>query len=139
MKKSELLKIMNQELLDKLFGFCYTRTKDSYEAEELCSDIVFALVKTARTEGEIGDFYAFLWRVAHNVYADFSDKKRREAGRAYTGNPEEELLLVEAADTVETLLEASLEEEENESKTKQRGNANIGKDGDVRVKNQTAK
>ena len=45
MKKSELLKIMNQELLDKLFGFCYARTADSHEAEELCSDIIFALVK----------------------------------------------------------------------------------------------
>lgn len=112
MKKSELLKIMDRDLIDKLFGFCYIRTKDSHEAEELCSDIVFALVKTARTEGEIGELHAFIWRVAHNVYADFSDKKRRAAERAYVGNPEDELLLLEALDTVETLVEASLEEEE---------------------------
>ena len=113
MKKSELLKIIDQELLDKLFGFCYTRTKDSREAEELCSDIVFALVKSAQAEGEIGELYAFIWRVAHNVYANFSDKKRRAAERAYAGNPEEALLLVEALDTVETSLEAALEAEED--------------------------
>ncbi len=113
MKKSELLKIMNQELLDKLFGFCYARTADSHEAEELCSDIVFALIKTSQSEGEIGELYAFIWRVARNVYADFSEKKRKRAERSFAGNQEEELLLVEAPDTVETLLEASFTEDED--------------------------
>lgn len=112
MKKSELLKIMNQELLDKLFGFCYARTADSYEAEELCSDVVFALVKAAQSEGEIEELYGFLWRVARNVYADFSEKKRKKTERCIAGNPEEELLLLEAPESVESLLEASLEEEE---------------------------
>ena len=51
MKKQELLNYFDDELLDKLFGFCYARTNDSCEAQELCSDIVFALVKTAHTDG----------------------------------------------------------------------------------------
>lgn len=105
--------MMNQELLDKLFGFCYIRTADSHEAEELCSDIVFALVKAAKAEGEIGELYAFIWRVARNVYADFAEKKRQAATRICGGDPEEELLFVEATDTVETLIDASLEEEED--------------------------
>ncbi len=113
MKKSELLKIMNQELLDKLFGFCYARTADSHEAEELCSDIVFALVKSAQAEGEIGELYGFIWRVARNVYADFSERKRRAAERSYAGNPEDELLVIEATDSVESVLEATLSEEED--------------------------
>lgn len=113
MKKSELLKIMNQELLDKLFGFCYARTADSHEAEELCSDIVFALVRAAQAEGEIGELYGFIWRVARNVYADFSEKKRKRAERSFAGNPEDELLLVVAPDTVETLWEASFTEDED--------------------------
>lgn len=50
MKKYELLKYLDDNMMDKLFGFCYTRTDDSYEAQELCSDIIFALVKTAHTE-----------------------------------------------------------------------------------------
>lgn len=113
MKKSELLKIMNQELLDKLFGFCYARTADSHEAEELCSDIVFALVKAAQKEGEIEEIYPFIWRVARNVYADFSGKKRQRSERSYAGNPEEELLLMEAPESVESVLEATLSEEED--------------------------
>lgn len=51
MKKRELLQIMNDGLLEKLFGFCYARTSDSHEAKELCSDIVFELIKTANMDG----------------------------------------------------------------------------------------
>ena len=77
MKKQDLLKAIDQELLDKLFGFCYVRTRDSYEAQELCSDITFALVEAAQKEGEVENLYAFLWRVARNVYADFAENRRR--------------------------------------------------------------
>ena len=72
MKKHELLKHFDEDLMDKLFGFCYARTNDSYEAEELCSDIIFALVKASQSDGEISHLYPFIWRVARNVYADFS-------------------------------------------------------------------
>ena len=71
MKKQDLLKYFDDRLLDKLFGFCYERTNDSYEAEELCSDIIYALVKSANSDGEIENVYPFIWRVARNVYADF--------------------------------------------------------------------
>lgn len=90
MKKHELLKtIDDRELLDKLFGWCYVRTKDSYEAQELCSDIVFAIVKSAHTDGEITDANAFIWRVARNVYADFSANRRVTSERGYIGDPDE--------------------------------------------------
>ena len=101
MKKSELLKIIDQELLDKLFGFCYGRTSGSMEAEELCSDIVFALLKVANSEGEIGEIYPFIWRVARNTYADYLEKKNREYGRAYSGDPEDVLLFTEDSHMVE--------------------------------------
>ena len=81
MKKQDLLKAIDQELLEKLFGFCYVRTRDSYEAQELCSDIALALVEAAHSEGEIQDLYGFIWRVARNVYADFSEKKRKNSDR----------------------------------------------------------
>ncbi|MBQ6052676.1 MAG: sigma-70 family RNA polymerase sigma factor [Clostridia bacterium] len=79
MKKQNLLNYLNDELLDKLYGFCYTRTSDGYQAEELCSDIVFALVKAARADGEIENVYPFIWKTARNVYADFSARRRKEA------------------------------------------------------------
>ena len=89
MKKQELLNYFDDDLLDKLFGFCYARTNDSYEAEELCSDILYALVKAAQNDGEIQSVYSFIWRVARNVYADFSDKRRKKADTTWTGDAEE--------------------------------------------------
>ena len=86
MKKQDLLRIIDNELLEELFGFCYTRTKDSYEAEELCSDIVFALIKAACSNGEIENLYPFIWKVARNVYADFSDRRRKHTDMFYIDN-----------------------------------------------------
>ena len=96
MKKQELLKQFDDDLLDRLFGFCYARTNDSYEAQELCSDIIFALVKAAHTDGEITNLYPFIWRVARNVYADFSNSRRRHADAFYDGDAEEVLQFVAA-------------------------------------------
>lgn len=96
MKKQELLKQFDDDLLDKLFGFCYARTNDSYEAQELCSDIVFALVKAAHTDGEITNLYSFIWRVARNVYADFSGNRRRHADTFYDGDADKILQFVAA-------------------------------------------
>lgn len=89
MRKQELLKQFDDDLLDKLFGFCYARTNDSYEAQELCSDIIFALVKAAHTDGEITNLYSFIWRVARNVYADFSNNRRKYADTHYDGDADE--------------------------------------------------
>ncbi|MBQ2732859.1 MAG: sigma-70 family RNA polymerase sigma factor, partial [Clostridia bacterium] len=107
MKKQDLLKYFDDDLLDKLFGFCYARTNDSYEAEELCSDIVYALVKAANSDGEIESVYPFIWRVARNVYADFSNDRRKRAETMYEGDSEEILLGVaekDASDDTEELL-----------------------------------
>ena len=94
MKKQDLLKTIDRELLDNLYGFCYVRTSDSREAQELCSDIVFELIKTANSVGEIGEVYPFLWRVARNVYADFCRQKTRRAEMLYQGDSEEVLALL---------------------------------------------
>ncbi len=92
MKKQDLLKFIDDDLLDKLFGFCYARTNDSYEAEELCSDIVYELVKTANRNGEIDSVYPFIWRIARNVYADFSEKRKKRTELFYEGDSENVIL-----------------------------------------------
>lgn len=94
MKKQELLKYFDDELLDKLFRFCYARTNDSYEAQELCSDIVFALVKASRTDGEIANVYPFIWKVARNVYADFSSSRRKYTDEFYAAGSDGALQFV---------------------------------------------
>ena len=76
MKKRDLLKYFDDSLLDKLFGFCYARTNDSYEAEELCSDIVCALVKAAQTGGEIESvFFALIRKVCVHVSSNSPNER----------------------------------------------------------------
>ena len=107
MKKQDLLNYFDNTLLDKLFGFCYARTNDSHEAEELCSDIIFALVKASKSEGEIESVYPFIWKVARNVYADFSNNRRKHTEKVYEGDSEEFLLKLaddDTADVTEELL-----------------------------------
>ena len=107
MKKQDLLNYFDDTLLDKLFGFCYARTNDSHEAEELCSDIIFTLVKASKSEGEIESVYPFIWKVARNVYADFSNDRRKHTEKVYEGDSEEFLLKLadeDTADVTEELL-----------------------------------
>lgn len=99
MRKSNLLELMDDALLEKLYGFCYARTNDSYEARELCSDIVFALVKTTRSKAEIDNPYPYIWRVARNIYADFADSRRRHTALFCNGDPEEIFSFIAAKDT----------------------------------------
>ena len=94
MKKQELLNMIDEKLLDALYGYCYPRTRDSYAARELCSDIVYALVKAANTDGEIAEPYAFIWRVARNVYADYCKKRSQSDSYGYMGDPEQALALI---------------------------------------------
>ncbi len=109
MIKNELLKVMNDELLEKLFGFCYARTNDSYEAQELCSDIIFELVKAAHTDGSIDKLYPFIWRIARNVYADFLERRKRHFAVFYEGNADAAFSLIaepERDDDSDELLDA---------------------------------
>ena len=61
---------------------------DSYEAEKLCSDIIYALVKAAHSDGEIESVYPFIWIVARNIYADFSNNRRKRVETIYKGDAE---------------------------------------------------
>lgn len=94
MKKQELLNYFDDVLLEKLFGFCYSRTDDSYKAQELCSDIIFALIKSSNTNGDITDPYSFIWKVARNVYADFCRGRKRYTDNLFCGNPDDILLFI---------------------------------------------
>ncbi len=94
MKKQELLKYLDDDLMGRLFGFCYARTNDSYEAQELCSDIIYALVKAAHVDGEITSPYSFIWKAARNVYADFSSKRKKYAETIYDGDADDVLQFI---------------------------------------------
>jgi RNA polymerase sigma factor (sigma-70 family) len=101
-------KRITPELLDKLYGFSYARCENADEAGELCSEIVFALLKSLRKAPEIGNLYAYIWRVARRVYADFCEKRRERSGRYVCGGDIEDRLY--GPDPAEELAESAEEE-----------------------------
>lgn len=85
MKKKELQKALSQELLDRLYGYCYRRCQSSTDTEDLCSEILVSILTTASTEGDITHVESYIWKIAHNVYANFSRTRRMETERRAAG------------------------------------------------------
>ena len=70
MKTNEILKLIGDKaFLDKIYQFSYRRCNTSYEAEDLCSDIILAVISAVHKQESIENFYAFVWTVARRVYA----------------------------------------------------------------------
>ncbi len=79
MNTAEALTILqSQDFLDKLYSFSYHRCDSSHEAEDLCSDIVLAILSAVQKQKEIDSFYAFVWSIARRVYADYSEKRNKK-------------------------------------------------------------
>lgn len=79
MKTNEPLKLLSDgEFLDKIYQFSYHRCNTSFEAEDLCSDIILAVISAIQKQEQIENFYAFVWTIARRVYADYSRRRNTE-------------------------------------------------------------
>lgn len=79
MKKNETLKLLeDKDFLDKIYHFSYHRCNTSFEAEDLCSDIILSVISAIHKQEQIENFYAFVWTIARRVYADHSRKRNTE-------------------------------------------------------------
>jgi len=70
-----------QENMKAIFGFSLTRLGNVKEAEELASDILYQIVRSANNLKDEERFYGFLWKVAENTYKDYLRKKAKNASR----------------------------------------------------------
>ncbi len=78
METNEMLELVgNGEFIDKIYNFSYHRCNSSHEAEDLCSEILIAIITAIKKQRKIENFYAFVWTIAHRVYADYCEKQRR--------------------------------------------------------------
>ena len=100
----------NAEFIDKIYQFSYRRCNTSFEAEDLCSDIIFAVISAMRKQSEIKNFYAFVWTIAHRVYADFCEKRSKASVNLSIENAE--LSLFEKENDIDTLVEKAEEAEQ---------------------------
>lgn len=110
MKIDEVFNLIdNNDFLEKIYGFAYRRCNTSFDAEDLCSNIVVAVISAIHKQNEIKDFYAFVWSIAYRVYADFCDKRNKLQKNVSIENAE--LSLLSKTDDIEELIEQISETE----------------------------
>ena len=111
MKTNEILQLIGeQEFLDKVYQYAYRRCNTSHEAEDLCSDIVLAVLSAVQKQEAVENFYAFVWTIARRVYADFSEKRSRAQQTVSIEN--EELSLPAKANEIDQFIEETAQREE---------------------------
>lgn len=111
MKTDEILKLIeDKDFLDKIYQFSYHRCSTSYEAEDLCSDIVLAVISAVHTQDNINNFYAYVWTIAHRVYAAYCEKRNK---RRKTVSIENEIQVLAAKENeIDELIDNIITEEQ---------------------------
>lgn len=111
MKTNEILKLIgDKEFLDKIYQFSYRRCNTSYEAEDLCSDIILAVISAVHNQESIENFYAFVWTIARRVYADYSEKRNQTRQTIIIENSD--LLLAAKENEIDSFIEEAAEQEQ---------------------------
>ena len=111
MKTNEILQLIGEQVfLDKVYQYAYRRCNTSHEAEDLCSDIILAVISAVHKQEHIDNFYAFVWTIARRVYADFSEKRSRAQQTVSIEN--EELSLPAKANEIDQFIEETAQREE---------------------------
>lgn len=64
-----------EENMKNIFGYSLSRLQNREAADELSSDIIYEILKSAPKLSDDSRFYAFMWRIAENKYADHLRKK----------------------------------------------------------------
>lgn len=95
MDRTKLDRLLTDHM-KSIFGFALTRLGNVCEAEELASDILHEIIKSAERLQEEERFFGFMWKIAENTYKDHLRKKSKEALR--TAELDENI--VDEADTV---------------------------------------
>ncbi len=111
MKMNEILKLLDdKDFLDKIYHFSYHRCNTSVEAEDLCSDIVLAVISAIHKQEQIENFYAFVWTIARRVYADYC--KNRNAKCQVFSIENSELILASKENEIDEFIEEVAEQEQ---------------------------
>ena len=94
-KAGELL----SENMRTLYLWSLHKTSDPYKAEDLCSDIMLAVMQSAPNLKYDDAFFGFVWKVAANTYKYYLRKLSREAHSELDENiPDTEDMLLDLCD-----------------------------------------
>ena len=73
--KEEYLNLLTQNYMDKLFYFCLKKTGNSFEAENLTSDILLNIITSLERGNKPEIFEAWVWSIARNRYSVWARNK----------------------------------------------------------------
>ena len=73
--KKELIRDYTDNYLGKIFYYCLKKTGDSYEAEDLASDITLNVLKSLENGSAPSNFSSWIWKIVRNRYANWANKK----------------------------------------------------------------
>ncbi len=91
-----LAELYGQEYMGKIFYYCLRKTGDSYEAEDLASDITLQVLTALHEGADIVNFPAWVWQIARNRYTLWAKRRRRRGAQESfidPDNPETEGIL----------------------------------------------
>lgn len=76
-ESERLIADYTENFIGKIFYFCLKRTGNSYDAEDLASDITLNVVSGLQKGRLPQNFAAWVWKIAHNRYCLWADRRHR--------------------------------------------------------------
>jgi len=67
----------NSEFLQSIYAFAYNRTNNTYDAQDLTSEIILQVLKASKKNSDIHNPAAFAWIIAKRTYADYCKKRSK--------------------------------------------------------------
>ena len=77
----ELIRDFTENYMGKVFYFCLRKTNDSYEAEDLASDITLSVISALSKNLVPRNFSAWVWQIARNQYSKWAAGKSKKLKR----------------------------------------------------------
>ena len=84
MEKQKADKVITQ-YLNKIYGFAVKKSFSFDEAEDLCSEIIFAVYTSLLKAEEIYNLDGYIWRISEHTYAKYVATKKRHEGVSIDG------------------------------------------------------
>ena len=110
MKKDEMLRLIEDpDFLEKIYQFAYHRCDTSFEAEDLCHDIILAVLSSIQKQTEIDHIYAYIWSIARRVYADFCKIRNKNKMAGMEDIKGSEMLLLSKNNEIDRFMEETID------------------------------
>lgn len=103
--KDELVALVQEEYLNKLFYFCLKKTGNTSEAEDLASDITVQILIELEKGTVPVHFSGWFWQIVHNKYAAWAKKKRQSSLMITSSVADQDLMVEDRMPSVADLVE----------------------------------